>query len=62
DVITDSPCDACLRANATQLGSSEELPEDEGLINLNVWHTSAREIVANYKITLGVVRAATGSR
>ena len=60
DIIEDTPCDACLRANAPQVGPHGHLPQDEGLLFMDIWHTSVGEIITNYKITLGVVHAATG--
>lgn len=45
EVISDSSCNACLRANAPHLGPRGHLPQDNGLLFLDVWHCSVGEII-----------------
>ena len=60
EVISDRPCDACLRGESSRLGPTGTLPKDEGLMFLDIHHATVPEIFTGFTVTVGNVHAATG--
>ena len=56
DVIrnnNNTPCEACLRAEAPKLGPTGKLPQDKGLGFLDIWHCNVPSITNGNRIRIG---------
>ena len=59
-MIEEKPCDACLRGEAKRLGPTGSLPDDEGLMFLDIHHVQLPEIFTGQTTTVGGTHAKTG--
>ena len=51
------PCDACLKAEAPLLGPTGQLPQDDGLFFLDIWHCSIPALFTGNRTRIAVKHA-----
>ena len=59
-IIVEMPCEACLRGDSKRIGPSGHLPDDEGLMFLDIHHVTLPEIFTGQTTTVGCTHARTG--
>ena len=60
DMIEDKPCDACLQGNSKKIGATGSLPNDPGLLYLDIHHVTVPEMFTGFTTTVGCTHAASG--